>query len=57
MGNFNDNFECELVVIGLLDKEMDNSFEITMKLKTLSAFANPTRMRAKVLTQKHCANK
>ncbi len=44
MGNLNEDLDCELIVIGLLDKEMDDSYDIQMKLRTLTAFANPTRM-------------
>ena len=42
---FNDDYQCELSVKGILDKEEGvDTFEAMIKLKTQSAFANPARM-------------
>ena len=42
-GEYNNN-QCHLILLKNLDKETDDNFVITFKLKTQSAFTNPSKM-------------
>ncbi len=45
----NSDSDCDLYhAKGSLDREKNKHFDIEVKIKTLSAFANPNRVRAKV---------
>ena len=49
-GRLNSDQDCELFLSeGDIDKESNESFEVEVLLDTLSAYANPTKMRSKVL--------
>ncbi len=49
-GRLNRNRDCELFLAdGVVDRESNESFEVEMKLATLTAYANPKRIRAKIL--------
>ena len=47
IGEYHDG-QCHLVLVQELDKESDEAFEILLKLKTQSAFTNPTKMIATI---------
>ena len=49
-GRLNSDQDCELFLSdGAVDRESNESFEVEVLLDTLSAYANPRKMRSKVL--------
>ena len=49
-GRLNSEQDCELFLSnGAIDRESNESFEVEVRLDTLSAYANPRKMRTKVL--------
>ena len=51
----NVNGDCNLIFVkGELDHEVNDKYNLDVKLNTLSAYANPNKMNAKVSLNKNC---